>query len=150
MASFWQIFFFFCKTNNFLLFLLRTQPSCCQKQRIYHLSTDQHDVEIHLQYAGEPSRGTRDYKWRLRRETAPVEHSKVISGLKQTELAFLHHRYFCISVIFKSPPAAPYIAGGNLTTRGSECTTVFHYWGGVGVIFSPWFFFALEDLDKKP
>ena len=37
-----------------------------------------------------------------------MEHNKVMSGLKQTELAFLHDRYFWISVIFKinfkSPP----------------------------------------------
>ena len=132
MASFWQIFFL--ENKQFFAFLVRTGPRCCQKQCIYHLSTDQYDVEIHLQYAREPSRGARDYKWRLRRETAPMEHNKVMSRLKQTELAFLHERYFWISAIFKinfkRPPAAPYIAGGNLTTRGSECSTVFHYWGG--------------------
>ena len=62
-----------------------------------------------------------------------MEHNKVMSGLKRTELAFLHERYFWFSVIFKinfkSPPAAPYIAVGNLATRGGECTAVFHYWG---------------------
>ena len=55
-----------------------------------------------------------------------MEHNKVMSGLKQTELAFL---YIYMTDTSESQSFL------KLTLK---------------VRLSPWFFFALEDLEKKP